>query len=121
MSRIKSFVNWISEAKDDVEKYADIKEEVDNMFKETVDESGGELDSMKLAYSQNPKDIKIRGFINDSEIYDFYLKFRNDIDQILNDINYFDDTPQEKNAFGLYEYVVKGTERAFLEVVKMIS
>lgn len=121
MSRIKSFVNWISEAKDDVEKYADIKEEVDNMFKETVDESGGELDSMKRAYSQNPKDIKIRGFINDSDIYDFYLKFRNDIDQILNDINYFDDTPQEKNAFGLYEYVVKGTERAFLEVVKMIS
>ena len=121
MSRVKSFVNWISEAEEDVEKYADIKEEVDKMFKETVDESGGELNSMKRAYSQNPKDIKIIGFINDSDIYDFYLKFRNDIDQILNDLNYFDSTPQEKNAFGLYEYTVRGTEAAFLEVVKMIS
>lgn len=120
MLRIKKYGNWLLEAKDP-EKYADIIEEVKRMFQETVDESGGELQTMIKAYSQNPKDIKVREFINDSDIYDFYLKFRNDIDQILNDINYFDSTAQEKNAFGLYEYTVKGTETAFLEVVKMIS
>jgi hypothetical protein len=119
MSRIKSWGRWIFEAQEP-DKYGDIIEEVKEMIKKTVEESGGEFDSMLGSYKQNPKDIKIRGFINDSDIYDFYLKWRNDIDEILNNINYFDDAPTEKNAFGLYEYTIRGTETAFLEVVKMI-
>jgi hypothetical protein len=90
------------------------------MIKKTVKESGGEFDSMLSSYKQNPKDQQERYFYRQSDIYDFYLKWRNDIDEILNNINYFDDAPTEKNAFGLYEYTIRGTERAFLEVVKMI-
>lgn len=120
MSKIKSWCRWISESQDS-EKYGDIIEEIKEMIQNTVDESGGEFSSMLSSYKQNPKDVKIRGFINDSDIYDFYLKWRNDIDEILNDINWFDDSPTEKNAFGLYEYTIRGTEKAFLEIVKMIE
>ena len=105
----------------DDSKYTEVKEEVNKMIENTIQKSGGELKSFIESFEKNPEDIKVEGFINDSDIYDFYLKFRNDIDEILNNIKFYDESPTEVNAFGLYEYVIKGTERAFMEVVKMIN
>jgi len=91
------------------------------MIENTIQKSGGELNTFIESFEKNSEDVKVEGFINDSDIYDFYLKFRNDIDGILNNIKFYDESPTEVNAFGLYEYVIKGTERAFMEVVKMIN
>ena len=92
-----------------------------SMIEKTVEEAGGELKSFIKSYTKNPKDVKVRGFINDADIYDFYLKWRNDIDEILNNLKFFDEVPTKNNAFGIYEYAIKGTEKAFLEIVKMIK
>ena len=105
----------------DSSKYTEVVDEVKSMIEKTVEESGGELKSFIKSYTKNPKDVKVRGFINDADIYDFYLKWRNDIDEILNNLKFFDEVPTKNNAFGLYEYVIKGTEKAFLEIVKMIK
>jgi len=105
----------------DGSKYTEVKEEINKMIENTIQKSGGELKSFIESFEKNPEDVKVEGFINDSDIYDFYLKFRNDIDEILNNIKFYDESPTEVNAFGLYEYVIKGTERAFMEVVKMIN
>ena len=105
----------------DDSKYTEVKEEINKMIENTIQKSGGELKSFIESFEKNPEDVKVEGFINDSDIYDFYLKFRNDIDEILNNIKFYDESPTEVNAFGLYEYVIKGTERAFMEVVKMIN
>jgi hypothetical protein len=105
----------------DDSKYTEVKEEIQKMIENTIQKSGGELNTFIESFEKNPEDVKIEGFINDSDIYDFYLKFRNDVDEILNNIKFYDEAPTEVNAFGLYEYVIKGTERAFMEVVKMIN
>lgn len=105
----------------DSSKYTEVKEEINKMIENTIQKSGGELNTFIESFEKNPEDVKVEGFINDSDIYDFYLKFRNDIDEILNNIKFYDESPTEVNAFGLYEYVIKGTERAFMEVVKMIN
>lgn len=105
----------------DSSKYTEVIEEVKSMIDKTIEESGGESKSFIKSYIKNPKDVKIRGFINDADIYEFYLKWRNDIDEILNNLKFFDEMPTKNNAFGLYEYVIKGTEKAFLEIVKMIK
>ena len=105
----------------DNSKYPEVMEEVQKMIENTIQKSGGELKSFIESFEKNPEDVKVEGFINDSDIYDFYLKFRNDVDEILNNIKFYDESPTEVNAFGLYEYVIKGTERAFMEVVKMIN
>jgi hypothetical protein len=105
----------------DSSKYTEVIEEVKSMIDKTIEESGGESKSFIKSYTKNPKDVKVRGFINDADIYDFYLKWRNDIDEILNSLKFFDEMPTKNNAFGLYEYVIKGTEKAFLEIVKMIK
>lgn len=102
-------------------KFTEIKEEVKSMIEKTIEESGGEYNSFIESFIKNPSDIKIEGLINDSDIYDFYLKWRNDIDEILNESKYFDEIPSENNSFGLYDYVIKGTQKAIEEVVKMLS
>lgn len=105
----------------DSSKFPEVTDEIKKMIEKTIDNSGGEFKSFVNSFIKNPEDIKIEGFINDSDIYEFYLKWRNDIDEILSDLNFFDEVPTENNAFGLYEYVIKGTQKAFLEFVKMIK
>ena len=99
-------------------KYSDIINDVKSKIEKTIENSGGEFDSFVSEFKRNPEDVQIEGLINDSDIYDFYLKWRNDIDEILNEINFFDESPTEINAFGLYEYLLKGTERCILEVIE---
>jgi hypothetical protein len=130
---IKRYVNFINEAEDtsnvegvkpmanNSDIYGEMKDEVKKMIDGTISNSGGEFATFVESFIKNPDDVKVEKFINDSDIYDFYLKFRNDIDEILNNVKFFSENPAELNAYGLYEYVIIGTEKAFMEVVKMIK
>lgn len=129
---IKKYLQFIKEADEttqqevenkpsqDDSKYSELKDEVKSLIEKTIENSGGEFDSFKNKFVQTPEDVKIEGLINDSDIYEFYLKFRNDIDELLNDLNFFDEIPSESNTFGLYDYIINGTEKAVLEVVKKL-
>ena len=120
---IKKYLQFIKEADEPVKdnnKYTELKEEIKSMIEKTIDKSGGEYKSFVDKFIKSPEDVKIEGLINDSDIYEFYLKFRNDIDELLNDIKYFDEVPSESNTFGLYDYIINGTEKAIIEAVKML-
>jgi hypothetical protein len=127
---IKKYFEYIKEAEDpqlggeestSPNKFTELKEEIKSMIEKTIEESGGEMSEFIKSYLKNPGDVKVNGFINDSDIWEFYLKWRNDIDEALNDINFFDEVPTEQNAFGLYEYTIKGTEKAFMEMVRQLE
>lgn len=131
---VKKYLQFIKEAEEvetnveeketdasDSSKFDEVKDDIKSMIETTIQNSGGEFDSFVDSFVKNPEDVKIEGLINDSDIYEFYLKWRNDIDEILNGIKFFDENPTGINAFGLYEYVIKGSERAIEEIVKMIS
>ena len=105
----------------DNSKYTEIKDELKSMIEKTIENSGGEYKSFIESFIKDPKEIKIEGLINDSDIYEFYLKFRNDIDEVLNDIKFFDEVPSESNTFGLYDYIIDGTGRSVEEVIKTMS
>lgn len=123
---IKKYLQFIKEADEaqpvgksqDTSKYTELKDEVKSMIEKTIEKSGGEFKSFVDKFTKSPEDTKIEGFINDSDIYEFYLKFRNDIDELLNNIKYFDEVPSESNTFGLYDYIINGTEKAVSEIVK---
>jgi len=130
---LKKYLQFIKEADEtevedttksettDSNKYTEIKEELKSMIERTIEKSGGEYKSFIDSFVKNPDDVKIEGLINDSDIYDFYLKWRNDIDEILNNSNFFDEVPSELNSFGLYDFLIKGTQRAVEETVKSMS
>lgn len=102
------------------DNYEELKEEIKTMIENTISENGGEFNTFVDSFNKSPEDYQIEGLINDSDIYDFYLKFRNDIDEVLNDINYFDEIPSENNTFSLYEYTINGTNRSVIEIVKSL-
>jgi hypothetical protein len=121
---IKKYFEYIKEAdetQNQSNKFSELTEEVKKMIETTIDNSGGEFKSFVDSFVKSPEDIQVEGFINDSDIYDFYLKWRNDIDEVLNDINFFDEVPTQNNSFGLYEYVINGTKKAFEEIVGRIN
>ena len=122
---VKKYLQFIKESdevnKPDSSKFSEVTDEVKSMVEKTIEKSGGELKTFVESFIKNPEDIKVEGFINDSDVYDFYLKWRNDIDEILSSIKFFSEVPTDNNAFGLYEYVIKGTQRSFLEFIKMIK
>jgi deoxyribodipyrimidine photolyase len=128
---IKKYLQFIKEAdevvenqpvesndKDNSGKYTELKDEVKSMIEKTIEKNGGEFKSFVDKFIKSPDDVKIESFINDSDIYDFYLKFRNDIDELLNDIKYFNEVPSESNTFGLYDYIINGTVKAVSQIVK---
>lgn len=122
---VKKYLQFIKEANEetkvDSSKYTEIKDEIKSMIEKTIENSGGEFDSFVDKFAKEPDEIKIEGLINDSDLYDFYLKFRNDIDEILNDLKFFGNAPSDINAIGLYDYLIKGTQKAIEEAVKLLA
>lgn len=125
MKKIKTFegFSYIKEAEEAQPsgKYAEIKSEIKSMIEKTIENGGGEYKSFVDEFVKNPEDVKIEGLINDSDLYDFYLKYRNDIDEVLNDQKFFGSAPSSVNSMGLYDYLIKGTRRAIEETVKILS
>lgn len=102
-------------------KYEEVTDELKKLIDQTIEKSGGEFNQFVSSYLKSPNDIKIEGLINDSDIYDFYLKFRNQIDEILNETKFYQQTPDENGCLGLYDYVILGTNKAILEFAKLLS
>jgi hypothetical protein len=117
---MRKFTTLIKEA-DDASKYTEVTEEVKKMIETTIEKSGGEFKSFVESFIKNPDDVKIEGLINDSDVYDFYLKYRNQIDEVLNSVKFYGETPESMNVFGLYDFIIKGTQKAVSEFVKMLN
>jgi len=135
MKTIKKYFDFLNEA-DEVEdmslspeeekeptgNYSDIKEEVGEMIEKSLKTSDSKtLEDFISAYVREPDETQIEGLINDSDVYDFYLKWRNDIDEILSGVNFYDEVPSEMSCFSLYDYIIKGTKKAIGEIVSIIS
>lgn len=121
---IKKYLQFIKEDNGGAissSKYKEIKDEIKSMIEKTIENSGGEFSSFVDKFIKEPENIQIEGLINDSDIYDFYLKFRNDIDELLNDLKFFGNSPSEINAIGLYDYLIKGTQKAIEETVGLLG
>lgn len=110
-----------TEVSTDISKYTELKDELTEMVKASLNtEDDKTFEDFIDAYNKNPEETQIEGLINDSDIYDFYLKWRNDIDDILSDINYYDEVPSELKVFSLYKYVIQGTKKSISEVISMM-
>lgn len=126
---IKKYLQFIKEdATESINpsKYTEIKDEVKSMIEKTIKNSGGEFNSFVDKFIKESEDwqkrsIQIEGLINDSDVYPFYLKYRNDIDEMLNDLKFFGTSPSDSNAIGLYDYLIKGTQKAIYETVKLLG
>ncbi len=119
IKRYKQFITEANESNLDISQ--EIKDNLKELIDETIKKSGGEFNSFIDKFIKEPENTKIEGLINDSDIFDFYLKWRNDIDPILNNVKFYDQSPSKIGKLGLYDYVISGTQKAIEEVVKSLS
>lgn len=106
----------------DISKYSELKDEISEMIKASLDI--GDIKTFEdfiEAFIKYPEDTKIEGLINASDIYEFYLKWRSDVDDVLSEINFYDEVPSEMKVFSLYEYITQGTLKAVSEIVSMFK
>ena len=125
--KIKKYTNYINEdLKSDLsssfKENKDLKEAIiDIVIKSLNTEDKKTISDFLSSYVKDQDSNQIVGLINDSDIYDFYISYRNDIDQLLSDISFYDEVPSEIGSFSLYDYVVKGTKKAILDLVTSIK
>jgi pectate lyase len=129
--KIFKFSNFVNEdlTSDLVSKLSDenkdVKEELIKMVQKSVNSDDQNLFMEKIeSIIKNPKDSTIEGLIQDADIYEFYLKYRNELDEILSKNDFFEklqDFQKETNCISLYDIVVKGTLEAVITLVSKIK
>ncbi len=105
-----------------LDRFQELKEEIERLIEKSVGTESRKLIADFIEeYNRSPEDTVIEGLINDSDIYDFYLMWRNDIDDVLSAINFFDEIPSEEKVYSLYDYIIVGTKRAVREVISLME
>ncbi len=126
--KLKNYLKFINEdLKSEIEsslkpENKDLKSEIiEKIIKSLKTEDRNVFNDFVEAFIKDDSKNQIEGLINDADVYEFYLSFRNEIDELLSKINFYDEVPSEISSFSLYDYVVKGTLRAIKECVLLIK
>lgn len=125
MKNIRKYNDFkINENLENIEfnKYSSVKGELIELISDSVNSENVDLIKEFISsFMEDPTTTQIEGLINDSDIYDFYLKFTTDIDEILNENDFFEKVPIEDGVLGLYDYIVYGTSVAVNYLVEEIN
>jgi len=88
------------------EKYISLKRGILELLDSHLKSDVTKLQDFISNYVDPDSEEIIEGLVEDADIFDFYLKYQSDIDQILLDNRYYDDSPDVES---LYDYVIDGT------------
>ena len=110
------------------EDYIDLKIDIITIINTTLEEISDEsvknndLKSFINDYLTKGKDSNTIISLNeDNDIFNFYLKNKSDVDQLLNVTEYLDKSPKDNNVFSLYDVVIDGTKQGIIEILKIIK
>jgi len=88
----------------------------------------GTINSEELVNYQNfinkyieDSNTVIENFVEDNDIFNFYLKYKGDIDELLTDIDFFEESARHNDVFSLYDYMMVGTRIAVAECMKILQ
>ena len=117
---MKRFTNYIKE--DVSTDFVDMKQELSEMIQKSTNSTDNDVISEFIeSYLEDPESTQIEGLINSSDIYEFYLKFSSDIDEICLDLQVFDKSPSSVGQTSLFDYSVWGTQEAVIQVVEQLK
>jgi len=99
--------------------YKSIKRGLLSLIEKSVENSDKLLNVQNYMDSYiNDEDVILEDFVENSDIYDFYLKYQTDVDSLLSDNEYYEKTPVELNIFSLFDYVIDGTKESVKICIK---
>lgn len=121
MNKVLKYHNFLNEDLSDelsqklFNDYVSLKRGILDLVEKTVDNPTELINVQNFIsdYINEDTEETIIEFVEDAEIYDFYLKYQIDIDEILDkEVDFFSKNPKEEGIFSLYDYVIIGTKEA---------
>lgn len=104
------------------DEFKEIKSDLLDMIETSVNSNDMDVVNEFIeSFLQDDSESVIEGLVNDSDVYEFYLKHTESIDEILNDGDFFSVSPEEQGVVGLYDYMVYGTRKAVTNIVNRIK
>ena len=80
---MRKFTVYLKEA-EEIQVDTNLKDELTDMIKKSLNTSDSKtVEDFIAAYKKDSEKNQIEGLINNADIYDFYLKYDEDIDEIL--------------------------------------
>lgn len=119
---MKRFTKILESLTDQVnfdEDIKDLQEELVEIIDNAVnsDETNLKIETMNAFISDS--ETTIEGLVNDSDLFDFYLKYKNQFDMVLSEIEHFKKSPEDLGVLNsVYEYIVESTKIGIQEVFK---
>lgn len=102
------------------ENYSSLKRGILNLLDDSIDNED-ELEVFIDRYIENPDSGAVIDFTENDDIFNFYLKFESNIDELCVDKEYFNKSPKDNDIFSLYDFIIEGTKFAFLECLKLLK
>jgi hypothetical protein len=131
IEKYHSFLNEALNFDDFKSKLSDenteIKKDLLDLIKETLEETNPEINAIDVQdfisdYIAGGKESNmIDKLISDNDIFNFYLKHQAEIDELLNNLGYLDESPKDNDVYSLYDIVIDGTKESVLSSMKKIK
>ena len=100
------------------EKYKSLKNGILDLLDSNLNGDITKVKQFLIDYTDPDSEEVLEGFVENADIFDTYLKYQNDIDQILEDNDYYDNPPEVKS---LYDYVISGTFDAVILCMEIMK
>jgi len=102
--------------------FEEVQNELIDILKKSTNSGDSSLQLKTMKSYIGDSETTIIGLVNDSDVYDFYLKNMNDIDSVLSDIVHFTSSPEEIGSTNsLYDYIVMSTKIAIQDLFKKMT
>lgn len=122
MEKFTKIVESIRERIASDSNFEELQSNIIDMIEETTNREDDELQMELMKSYIEDDDTTIIGLVNDSDVFDFYLKHRNQFDKVLTDINHFEESPESIGATsGIYEYILASTKIGVQEILKKMT
>lgn len=133
--KLKKYDDFLFEALDmeDIKlklkgNYIELKKDLIDLIEETLKGSKNDtfnmidFDNFLNDYIASGKESRMIDFlVEDNDIFNFYLKNQSDIDHLLNETRYMDETPKSNDVYSLYDFIIDGTKQAVLKTIENIK
>lgn len=128
MKRIKNFFVFINEdlKSDIIEKIEPERKQIKEFLIDKIIETLKTEDLKEVLefideYLRDSEKNKINGLTEKSDIISFWEQYVNDIDEVLSEIKFFNESPSDMGCYSSYDYIEKLTEKAIKEILMAIK
>jgi hypothetical protein len=97
-------------------EYKNVLDYLNEVLDKHSEKNGIDKSDFIKKYLSDPENNQILGLIESSDIWEFYLSYRNECDSILLENKFY--SQSRENITGLYDYVIEGTKKSIFYFIK---